>query len=496
MRARLVRLAFATHRWLGVALGLLMLMWCLSGFVMIWVGYPAITGDGRDFRVEGLAPLRLATAPVFPTAIPANARIDRLRLEMLADRPVVHIAWTGGSGVFDLRNGEEIDQIREREALLIAQTYADQHGIIAEPEIKTLTDRDEFVVAGYFNAGRPYWQVRLNDAAGTMLYVASTTGDIRQRTTTSLRFWNWLGAIPHWMYFTELRQNGPLWTNVIIWTSLGGCFLVVLGGFIGLRQFRVRATTGKRDSPYRGAKYWHHITGLVAGVIVLAWSFSGFTSMQPWGWLSTGSAASTAARQLPGPAPTWGVAQSVLRNQLAAASDEGAALRSMTSARHDGRLYMMWNHVGGRQDRRTPVGDVAVFETSDWVRAGEILSGGGAFGVERLEEEDEYYYKGAAAGRLPVVRVTTAADQTRYYIDPVTGQITAIADDGAKGYRWLHLALHRIDFASWVRARPVWDLAVILFLLPATLICALGAWLGLKKLARGGRLDGRPEKKP
>lgn len=495
MRARLVRLVFATHRWLGVLLGLLMLMWCLSGFVMIWVKYPAMTSGGQDLRVEGLAALEYANPPVLPEAIADNARITSFRVEMLADRPVAHIRWRGGSGVFDLADGSPIADIREREALQVATTYAAQHGLDAEPEIKALTAYDEFVVAGYFTSGRPYWQVRLRDDAGTMLYISSQTGEIRQRTTAALRIGNWLGAIPHWLYFTELRRDGRLWTDVVIWTSLGGCFLVVLGVFIGVRQYRSRASTGRHDSPYRGAKYWHHLSGLVGGVILLLWSFSGFTSMQPWGWLETGSEAAQAAGNLPGEPPTWGVTRTAIRNQFAAAEAAGGELKLLQSARFNGRMYVIWTDAEGARQRRSPSGAPATFGSQDWVAAGELLAGEGAFDVEWLEAEDNYYYQGAAAGRLPVLRVTQQPEATHYYIDPETAQLVAIADDGAKGFRWLHLALHRVDFASWVRIRPLWDLIVVLLLLPATAICGLGAWLGLKKLARGGQLDGRPPKR-
>ena len=36
LKARLIRFAFALHRWMGVLLGLLMLLWCVTGIVMIW----------------------------------------------------------------------------------------------------------------------------------------------------------------------------------------------------------------------------------------------------------------------------------------------------------------------------------------------------------------------------------------------------------------------------------------------------------------------------
>lgn len=54
------------HRWLGVVIGTLMTLWCLSGFVMMYVDYPRLMPDEQ---VRGLAPLHLLGAA-------ALARID------------------------------------------------------------------------------------------------------------------------------------------------------------------------------------------------------------------------------------------------------------------------------------------------------------------------------------------------------------------------------------------------------------------------------------
>jgi hypothetical protein len=78
------------------------------------------------------------------------------------------------------------------------------------------------------------------------------------------RFWNWLGTVPHWLYFTKLRQNAALWSNVVIYTSLVGCFLTVFGLFLGVWPLRRRADS-RWHSPYRGWKYWHPVPGLVFG---------------------------------------------------------------------------------------------------------------------------------------------------------------------------------------------------------------------------------------
>ena len=61
------------HRWLGVIVGLLMTIWCLSGFVMMYVDYPRLMPNEQ---IAGLAPLQL----------PAQAGYDRMDLP--ADLPL------------------------------------------------------------------------------------------------------------------------------------------------------------------------------------------------------------------------------------------------------------------------------------------------------------------------------------------------------------------------------------------------------------------------
>jgi hypothetical protein len=49
---------------------------------------------------------------------------------------------------------------------------------------------------------RPLWKFSWSN--GEQIYVSSVTGDVVQDTTRASRFWAYLGAIPHWMYFTPL----------------------------------------------------------------------------------------------------------------------------------------------------------------------------------------------------------------------------------------------------------------------------------------------------
>src|SRR5262249_41067139 len=153
---------------------------------------------------------------------------------------------------------------------------------------------DQWTVGGEFGPHRPLFKYSFDDPDGTILYVSSATGQVMLWTTARQRFWNWFGAIPHWLYPTILRENGPLWSQVVIWSSLVGGFLTVIGLFLGIAQLR-RYPSG-RISPYRGWFYWHHIIGLVFGVLTLTWVLSGTLSMSPWGFLEPGGGRGEAAR--------------------------------------------------------------------------------------------------------------------------------------------------------------------------------------------------------
>ena len=505
MKARLIRFLFGLHRWMGVVLGLLMLVWCLSGFVMLFVPYPATSGDGHDLRRDGLARIALPAVERAPPddAIPKDAKLVSVRVEMLAATPVLRLRWRGkgggGGGTFDIASGERIAAIDPARAIAVATTYAERHGIQARPSIKRSSERDEFTVYGGFNPDRPLWQVRLNDGAKTMLYVSSTSGEVKQITTASQRVWSWLGAIPHWLYFSELRKDARLWTQVIIWSSLAGCFLTTLGLFVGIRQLRRRHSTGKLASPYRGVKSWHHRLGLVFGVLVLTWTFSGFTSMQPWGWLETGEQAGDAASRYSDGDKSWPETRVSLLRQIAAlraasTADPASQVVQLASSASAGDLYFIRTAADGSRQRFSEDAQPAPFDAIGWRRAGELLaSDKGPAAVELMTKEDTYFYKGAAASDLPVVRVTVPAmQQTRFYLDPVSGQIVATADPGDRGFRWWHLALHRLDFASWVRFGWVRQILVIGLLAGASAVSGIGAWMGVRKLLRGGKLDGLP----
>jgi uncharacterized iron-regulated membrane protein len=113
-----------------------------------------------------------------------------------------------------------------------------------------------------------------------------------------------------------------------------------------------------------------------------------------------------------------------------------------------------------------------------------LVGAGDGARAEVLTREDSY----STAHRrepatLPVYRIILSdKSATRYYVDAISGEVLAKMDPGARGYRWLHEGLHRLDFTAWLRDRPTWDMMMLILLSGVTTVCVTGSYLGLRRL--------------
>jgi hypothetical protein len=472
----LMRWLFLLHRYLGIAVGALMVMWCVSGVVMMYVGYPALDAN---VRIKNLAPIEWRGCCKIPDALLTGSNpIENAQIEMLAGRPVLFLGDTTHIRLIDLITGAAIDRVPPEQAAAVAAGYAS--GRRLTPPRIAVTDFDQWTVAADFDADRPLYRLALNDQDGTELYVSSSSGRAVQITSRRERFWNWLGSVPHWLYFAELRRRTSLWSQLVIYTSLLGCFLVGIGIYIGVRQ--MLAQPAGRWSPYRGFNLWHHLAGLGFGVFTLTWVLSGLLSMNPWGWLEGASAQSERA-QLRGRGPSAAQLRDALQ-AIASAPPPNVVL--LTLAPLNGQLHFIASTTGGERRRYDASGAPAALNAADLSYVAATLGGAQPPQVPwLLKQEDSYYFKHHGETLpLPVYRIVLRdGSETRYYLDPVTGMLLAKIDPAARRYRWWHQGLHRMDFAAALRGRPQWDALMLLLMSGVTFICLTGAYLGYRRLA-------------
>ena len=284
MSSLIWRATVITHRYLGVAVGLLMLVWFICGIVMMYVNFLSLD---REERIRSLQPIDWGACCSFAAQPFADdLPIRSVELQNVTGEPVLKVRPEGQPlRIVSLgASGPSLELDMERARAVAVEASVRIIGQSAEPVLAQEVDLDQWTVSGFFNPHRPLYQFTFGDPERTQIYVSSATGETVLWTTRTERFWNWLGSIPHWIYPTVLRRHGPLWTDVVIWTSIVGGFLTAIGLYIGIAQLRRRASG--RLSPYRGWFYWHHITGLVFGVLSLTWVISGTFSMDPFGFLA------------------------------------------------------------------------------------------------------------------------------------------------------------------------------------------------------------------
>jgi hypothetical protein len=462
------------HRYLGIAVGLLMLIWFLSGIVMMYVGFP------QPLEAERLLSLPYinwgACCHLADVAFPDGQPMARAEIEMLRGVPVLRISrapvpdqtinLADGSAVSTLALGEA------QEIALAAMTRPNGEAppIAAAEEVW----RDQWIL-NRFDREPPVYRFTFADAEGTVLYVSGPSGKVLVRTTASERFWNWFGAIPHWIYFKDLRTNRWLWIQTVVWTSIIGSFLSLFGLYLGIAQWR-RGNNG-RLSPYRGMFYWPHVTGLVFGVVALAFVASGLVSMHPWGFLDSRGVAAERGR-LEGAAPRW----KAVRASVDALQAHAINAVHLSLSRSGGDLYWLATKADGTVTRLDATGNPAPVGEAELPTAAARLAGTNGIAEQRLISEPDTYFLGSG-GSLPAYRVIlNDAENTTYYLDPTTGALRARVDTNRRWHRWLFDAVHRLDFAAWVRVRPAWDIILIALMLGGFAVSATGVYLAVRRV--------------
>src|SRR5690348_18445134 len=85
------KLVIYSHRWLGIGITVMFLLWTFSGVVLMYYGHPQITTGERLLRLE---PIDFSTATVTPAQAAAKAGIQpyRGRLSMYNGRPVYRLS--------------------------------------------------------------------------------------------------------------------------------------------------------------------------------------------------------------------------------------------------------------------------------------------------------------------------------------------------------------------------------------------------------------------
>jgi len=503
------RSVIVLHRYLGIPLSFLFVIWFVSGIAMIYVGGMPTLSQQR--KLERLPELDLATVRL--RAADAAARADWrgpavTTLVTVLGRPAYRFAAGATAVTVFADTGELLEDIDVETARAVAARFLDVP--LAQVRYdRTVEEPDQWTLV--MSRELPLYKLAVDDGAGTEVYVSPSKADVQLVTSTRTRTLAWIATIPHWFYITPLRTNQPLWYWTVVAASGLGCVLALLGLVLGFTQFRKSKPFRLSASiPYRGFLRWHYLLGAVFGVFTLTWVFSGLLSMEPFGWSNSEGLTLRRDALTGGPlelerfpavdALAWAAVLDgrVLKElELKRIQDEPYYLARYTAAAaaHDPkreRLHQPY-YVYGRgepanllvaaatmQPRREPFSVESLLE-----RLRAAAPDARIVAHDLLTEYDSYYYSRAGQAPLPVLRVKfDDPEQTWVYVDPEMSQVLARISRASRVERWLYNGLHSLDFGFWYDKRPLWDIGMIALSLGALAASVLGLWLGLKRVRR------------
>lgn len=433
------------HRWFGVALCLFFAMWFASGAVMHWVPFPDLS---ESERVAGLPVLPAAPAVLPPAqALGAFGRDDIVRLRLLsAGGRAVYIALAADNTPLALEATSGAPLIVDAAAALAgAHSHAVGRGLDATAmQLIDIVVHDQWTVSNTLDTHRPLFQIALNDAAGSELYVSSVTGEVVRDSTRRERLLNYAGSVLHWIYPTVLRKHWAAWDTIVWWLSLAGLCGAFSGALLGVLRLR------KLASPFRGWMYWHHLAGLTCAVFVLTWITSGWLSMDHGRLFADGR---------PQPAETAALGGAPLSAGELAAPASPAERREIAWSRFAGRV------VSG------PL-------TDDDIRRATARLGPHCV---QAGDHDAYAARSATPG-APVFRIVCGA--VWWQIDGATGALIEKLDASRRAYRWLFRALHTLDFPALTAVPAVRSTLIMLLCGGGFLFSLTGVVIGWRRLRR------------
>jgi hypothetical protein len=499
-------LLLLSHRYVGIPLSGMFVLWFFSAYIMIYAGgMPKLT---PAMAIDAAPALALDKVEFTPEQVSLEAGYVpySASLRQVLGRPVYELSSPGYPiDRYYADTGEYHPLLSEAEARQLAAEFltVTPEQLIFDREV---TSPDQWTLT---NApSMPLYKYRLDDADKTEIYVSPGEARVVVATTKNARLLAWLGTIPHWLYYEELRLNQPLWYEIMIWAAGIGCVLAALGLALGVTQFRkrIKPFSLKRAIPYQGGRRWHYILGVIFGLTTFTWVFSGLVSMEPFAWTNArgigvdeylfdgGELELEAFPPLNQPALAALLPSGTKSLDLVWREGKPHLLATYSAPRPDvdakrDRLHQPYN-IGGQGQADSLLIDASTLRIRDGLdqnalvaRLQEAVPSANVTEAALLDAYDDYYYSRQSELPLPVLRVKFDDPmQSWIYVDPKRGELLSLIHKSSRLERWLYNGLHSLDFAFWYHKRPLWDIGVLVLLTGGFVLSLLGLYYGLRRL--------------
>lgn len=474
------------HRRLGLLVGPAVLLWFLSGLVLLWVPYPSLTEREWLMTAQSIQPHNCCAAlSRLVERLDRPEGIESVRIRMVGGRPVATAQFLNGTmAALTVDTAEPIVPLTRDWAHRVASQAAP--GMLVEQ--MDLIDHDVWTVHQRFDPYRPLWKVQLSGDRRSVLYVSSVTGDVVQDTTADDRRWNLVGAVIHWWYLPWLRRHWAWWDHVVWWVSAIGTVTVVAGGLILGRAWAKHGWSGLFVGRWRV----HRVLGVIAGISACCWMASGWLSMDHGRWFADGKVNVEDRERFMGGRLIPRDVEAIL-DFSATMADE--TVKEIRLIKMNGIIHLMARTSPSHQAIWVMTGPDAspreAFQDEVVKAAARPLLGDGVLTITKANGNDVGICSATGDETASsLIRVeTTDPDARGVRVDGRTGAVVERVDSSRRLYHRLFSGLHRWDVPWFSQHCDLRRMLMSLWCLLGAGLAGSGIWIGL---FRPGVEDSQP----
>lgn len=204
------------HKWVGLLIGLQLLLWMASGVMMSWLDHDKV--QGHEFRAHA-GPARAWPADVRSPAsfLDGRRQIRRVASAWLLDRPVYRLTDAKGVVLADAVDGKPI-RIDRSWATRLAQASYTGPGRLQTPLLlewsREVRDHEGLL-----------WRVDSDDGEDTTVYLSAQTGEVLTHRNRTWRLFDVFWMLHIMDYAGRKNFNNPL----VVTAGIGGLWLALTG---------------------------------------------------------------------------------------------------------------------------------------------------------------------------------------------------------------------------------------------------------------------------
>jgi len=231
------------HKWVGLLIGLQVVLWLLSGLIISLLDPAKVSGEQWAAPDTDKSPALPPGILLEPNELPAELLSDALsiRLASTHGQAVYRIKHAGGETLVNAVEGSIMRTGKADAATLARRDFIGDGDIVSiqagrAPDMETR------------NSAGDYWKVDFSDKANTTLYVSASNGEILERRNSywRVRDFFWMLHIMDYSYREDFNNSLIIFVALVaIWLGISG-FTLLFGSF-NRHDFFFLNLMGKRD---------------------------------------------------------------------------------------------------------------------------------------------------------------------------------------------------------------------------------------------------------